>query len=385
MQEKFIQKLKEVKKGNIIIPIIGILLLFFLMFDALPKNPEEIEIVSDKTTIELDINSKLELDIVLSPSRAKKDNIIVNNSDEYIAKVSTKEKSENLIVYIEAEREGETTFLLSHKNISSNEIKIRIIDYARINRLKANAKIVMESIDELGEITLSSEKNINDVKKMYSLLDEEAKSYVTNLEELEKAEDLFKEHQNKVITKLMSEIDKIGEVTLEREEYIDSLNEQYRLLDSDLKLRIKNIDELRSAQRTIRTLKANEAYKKEAESVVEAIDNIGEVTLDSNETIFAARQFYESLSSDAKEHVSNFSVLSDAEYKLLELREADQKRVEQEKAEQQRKSSGTSEQGVLYTRTGSKYHIRKCGNGTYMPCSLSEAKSWGLTACKKCF
>lgn len=51
-------------------------------------------------------------------------------------------------------------------------------------------------------------------------------------------------------------------------------------------------------------------------------------------------------------------------------------------------SSGSSKKQtvqVYYTRTGSKYHARKCGNGTYMPCTLSSAKSWGLTPCKKCF
>lgn len=40
---------------------------------------------------------------------------------------------------------------------------------------------------------------------------------------------------------------------------------------------------------------------------------------------------------------------------------------------------------VYITRTGSKYHTHKCGNGTYFESSLSEAKSMGLTACRKCF
>lgn len=40
---------------------------------------------------------------------------------------------------------------------------------------------------------------------------------------------------------------------------------------------------------------------------------------------------------------------------------------------------------VYVTRTGSKYHTHKCGNGTYYPATLSEAKQQGLTACQKCF
>jgi uncharacterized Zn ribbon protein len=40
---------------------------------------------------------------------------------------------------------------------------------------------------------------------------------------------------------------------------------------------------------------------------------------------------------------------------------------------------------VYVTRTGSKYHSHKCGNGTYYQSTLSAAKARGLSACKKCY
>lgn len=40
---------------------------------------------------------------------------------------------------------------------------------------------------------------------------------------------------------------------------------------------------------------------------------------------------------------------------------------------------------VYITRTGSKYHTHKCGNGTYYASNLTEAKGMGLTPCSKCF
>ncbi|EOH85153.1 hypothetical protein UAS_02055 [Enterococcus asini ATCC 700915] len=40
---------------------------------------------------------------------------------------------------------------------------------------------------------------------------------------------------------------------------------------------------------------------------------------------------------------------------------------------------------VLITRTGEKYHNRKCGNGNYFSATLAEAQSRGLTPCSKCF
>ena len=44
-----------------------------------------------------------------------------------------------------------------------------------------------------------------------------------------------------------------------------------------------------------------------------------------------------------------------------------------------------AERVVYITRTGSKYHTHKCGNGTYYRSTLSIAKSRGLDPCKKCF
>lgn len=40
---------------------------------------------------------------------------------------------------------------------------------------------------------------------------------------------------------------------------------------------------------------------------------------------------------------------------------------------------------VYVTRTGSKYHNRKCGRGTYMASSLESAQARGLDPCAKCF
>ena len=45
----------------------------------------------------------------------------------------------------------------------------------------------------------------------------------------------------------------------------------------------------------------------------------------------------------------------------------------------------TNSQTVLITRTGSKYHTHKCGNGTYYEATLDEALARGLTPCKKCY
>ena len=45
----------------------------------------------------------------------------------------------------------------------------------------------------------------------------------------------------------------------------------------------------------------------------------------------------------------------------------------------------TNSHTVLITRTGSKYHTHKCGNGTYYEATLDEALARGLTPCEKCY
>lgn len=48
-------------------------------------------------------------------------------------------------------------------------------------------------------------------------------------------------------------------------------------------------------------------------------------------------------------------------------------------------TSVQAETMVLVTRTGSKYHTHKCGNGTYYESTLSAALARGLEPCQKCF
>lgn len=40
---------------------------------------------------------------------------------------------------------------------------------------------------------------------------------------------------------------------------------------------------------------------------------------------------------------------------------------------------------VLITKTGKKYHLKKCGNGKYFKATLKKAEAKGLTPCKKCY
>lgn len=57
----------------------------------------------------------------------------------------------------------------------------------------------------------------------------------------------------------------------------------------------------------------------------------------------------------------------------------------QQAAQQAQQAAENTQQTVLITPTGSKYHSRKCGNGTYTEATLEAAQQRGLTPCSKCF
>lgn len=164
-------------------------------------------------------------------------------------------------------------------------------------------------------------------------------------------------------------------------------NDELRRNNESLQSKIKELEQELAAQ-----------YQEEAQPVMDSIAAIGDVTLEKEEAITAARQAYEALPETVRKHVENAQTLTAAETALQEqkVQKAEQERVARQ-AEQDRAASEAAAASaaqaeeeavgyqVLVTPTGSKYHSYKCGNGTYTWTSLENAQARGLTPCKKCF
>lgn len=96
---------------------------------------------------------------------------------------------------------------------------------------------------------------------------------------------------------------------------------------------------------------------------------------------------------DGNQALSNRLANVDSAIKANEAAQAEAAKI----AEQQRQAQLAQEQAtaqaqqqnnqetVLITPTGKKYHNHACGNGSYIPVTLQEAISRGLTPCEKCF
>ena len=118
-------------------------------------------------------------------------------------------------------------------------------------------------------------------------------------------------HVNDVIEK----IDAIGEVTLASEEAIVAARAAYEALTEAQQAQVTNYDKLTAAEARLTDLKA-------AKAVDDLIDAIGEVTLESEEAIAAARAAYEALTEAQKAEVKSYDKLTAAEARLADLKAA---------------------------------------------------------------
>ena len=172
---------------------------------------------------------------------------------------------------------------------------------------------VIEKIDAIGEVTLESEEAIAAARAAYEALTEAQKAQVTNYDKLTAAEARLADLKAaKAVDDL---IDAIGEVTLESEEAIAAARAAYEALTEAQQAEVKSYDKLTAAEARLADLKA-------AKPVDDMIDAIGEVTLESEDAIAAARAAYEALTEAQKAEVKSYDKLTAAEARLADLKAA---------------------------------------------------------------
>ena len=182
-------------------------------------------------------------------------------------------------------------------------------------------------IDAIGTVTLESKAKIDAARTAYDALTETQKALVTNLAALLTAEAKYEELKaaadqeeiDRAAAKGVDDlIDAIGEVTLESESAITAARSAYNALTDEQKARVTKLEALTAAETKLNELKADKAA---AEAVEKQIVDIGEVTVESENAITAARTAYDALTDAQKALVTNLSVLTAAEAKLKELKD----------------------------------------------------------------
>ena len=185
----------------------------------------------------------------------------------------------------------------------------------------SKARPVIEQIIAIGEVTLDKETQITEARKAYDALPEVAKDRVQNydghnyLTDLENAETklaaLKKEAADKAAAaEVEALIDAIGEVTLDSKSAIQTARSAYDALTEAQKALVPNVEILTKAEAKLAQLEADKAAAAQVDALIDAI---GEVTLESESAIQAARAAYEALTQGEKAFVTKLDVLSAAE------------------------------------------------------------------------
>ncbi len=180
-----------------------------------------------------------------------------------------------------------------------------------------DVKEKIAAIDQV--ITLQSEKAITEARKAYETLSEQEKLKISakEYEILVNAEQQLKDLQ---AAKLVDDkIAAIGVVTLKSKIAIKNAREAYEHLSTEQKKLVKNLDILVKAEKRLAELE--KSGSSQVDWVMDLIDSIGKVTLDSEDDIKKARSYYNRLKPQEKDLVKNYSKLLKAERELKQLKE----------------------------------------------------------------
>ena len=199
------------------------------------------------------------------------------------------------------------TYVVSGRYYNNDDTRGACNAYCKVTVLDA-VEYAQKTIDALDDITLNSEKAIEEAKKAYNLLTDEQKEQIKNADAIKTAEEKLSKLQ---VENAESKISVIGDVTLDSKDAIKDARDTYDALTDDQKKQVTNYDVLETAEAKLSDL--------QVENVKTKIDGIGEVTLSSSSTIKAARTAYNALTDDQKKQVTNYDVLEAAEKKLSDL------------------------------------------------------------------
>lgn len=188
------------------------------------------------------------------------------------------------------------------------------------------ANVVIEKINEIGEVTLEKENYIKEVRSNFEKLTDARKELVSNINTLETAEQQIKDIKdtNKAL-EIDQKIDTIGEVTLEKLTTIYNIRENYQGLTEAQQSKVEKLDILELAESEIINLQGEKA----SEFVENLIKELPiEITTDVKVQIEIARIYFDKLTAEQQTKVENRQELFEAESILKGSIEIDKQNAE---------------------------------------------------------
>ena len=175
-----------------------------------------------------------------------------------------------------------------------------------------------EAIDAIGNVTAESGAQIEAAEAAVEALNDKQRDKLPNLTVLEEAQTEYEtvlEEQAETeacVQEAENAIDAIGSVTLDSGDAIRAARAAYDAVPEEAREQVTNRETLSAAEQTFDALAI--------QATTDAINAIGDVTLDSGEAIRAARELYDGFSGAIQSQVANRDVLVRDEEQFSALR-----------------------------------------------------------------
>lgn len=201
-----------------------------------------------------------------------------------------------------------------------------------VNFGKFTAASVDGLIAAIGTVTYTTtcKQKIDAAREAYNSLGTQEQKKVTRLSVLEAAENQYAalrqtDDQSKA-KNVVDLIDKIATVTENSGTAISAARKAYDGLTQEQKKLVTNYAKLTAAETAYAKLTATDDDKEKAGQVVELINKLGAISLDSKQAVAEAREAYNALTDAQKQLVENYTLLEQAEAQIAGLTGAENAR-----------------------------------------------------------
>lgn len=281
----------------------------------------------------LEIGETKEVAVTILPEEAATRSVEYESTNE---KIATYEKG-----IVSAIAEGETTIFVTDisGDVISNKVDVTVLRKGDRKNIE-NAEKIDDAIKQIGTVSLDSESKITAAREMYDNANDRVKEFVTEEYTLITAEKeyelLEKEKEISDKAKVIDEqIAALGTITLESKDAVASARKAYDSATTEVKAKVQKKQELEAAEKTIKDLEEKKA----------------------------------------------------AEEKAAAEKKAEEERIAAEQREQEQQASSQITEALVWVDdTAAKFHTKSDCSGMdhAYQVTLSQAKSMGKTACKKC-
>ena len=170
-------------------------------------------------------------------------------------------------------------------------------------------------IKDIGTVTLESESSIEAAEEAYRALGDEQKD-VSNAKKLTDSREKYNElYQEKVapIEKAINEIPSELVINSGTDTKIRVARKAYDEADDEVKAAVPNYDVLEQAEKKLSDMKV--------EAAIAAIDQIGEVSIESGDALETAKTAYQNVPKERRADVTNYGTLTEAQSAYTQIQQ----------------------------------------------------------------